>query len=398
MTLGRIGAGLLRPVNVNERPYPWVGSGTHAWVHYDPRSRSHLCQLKFKYSGTVTLDWGDGSQKVTLTNGNHTATTQTHTFADGDYRIDIAGDTPLHFGSYTYSNGTFTYTDNYGFGFLTNDLGFGTNYQNSVYAREALVQFETDSPMLVGVGNVGYCQVGSTANLKWVMLTEATAVANICFGNMLGTVGFFAPKCERAWQFVSDFAFPALKTLELPSLVSVFDDAGARQGKWIQEMPCLQSFSMADSVSSLPSNFLSYSYSLRSLRLSTGLSGVITSLCVGGCMSLERIEIPEGVTELAGESFRLASSADYVSFPSTFQSVSNAWAFYGMYCLRTLVCKATTPPTLVNNNILSGGQGNEGFAVWVPQGTISAYESATNWSKFDGKFHELDANGNIPQS
>ena len=394
MTLGRIGAGLLRPVNVNERPYPWVGSGTHAWVHYDSRSRSHLCQLNFRYSGTVTLDWGDGSQKVTLTNGNHTATTQTHTFADGDYRIDITGDTPLHFGSYTYSNGTFTYTDTYGSGFLTNDLGFGTNLANSAWAREALVQFETDAPMFIGIGNAGYVQIGVTANLRWIKLTEATAIALNPFSQAFGLIGLYAPKCERMFQ-LQDTTFSSLRVLHIPLVSSFYDDSGSRQGNWFDNrVPSLRAFET--NVSTLPSNFLRGAVCLEEVRL-PNISGVVTNLLYS-CQSLRELEIPEGVTELASECCRVCSSLDKLTLPSTLSSISNAWAFYGLWSLRTIICRATTPPTLANNNILNGGQSNEGFAVWVPQGTISTYESATNWAKFAGKFHELDANGNIPQA
>lgn len=42
-------------------PYPWIGSGTHVWVHYDNDSMSHVASLRFKYTGTTTVDWGDGS-------------------------------------------------------------------------------------------------------------------------------------------------------------------------------------------------------------------------------------------------------------------------------------------------------------------------------------------------
>ena len=137
--------------------------------------------------------------------------------------------------------------------------------------------------MMVGAGNLSYSQIGATSNMKWVMLTKATTIANSSFGNMLGTIGFFAPKCERIWNAFSTFAFPALRMLELPSLVSLFDEAGTRQGNWFREMPCLQSFSMADSVTSLPNDFLSYSYCLRNLKLSSSLSGTITAICTGVC-------------------------------------------------------------------------------------------------------------------
>lgn len=368
-------------------PYPWVGTGTHAWVHYDLKSISHLCQLRFTYSGSVTLDWGDGSSVVTLTSANKTTTTQTHTYSDGDYRIDISG--TLYFGSYTYSNGTFTYSDTYGSSFMTNDLGFGSNLANSVWAREALVQFETDAPMFVGTGNSGYVQIGATSNLRWIKLTEATAIAQNPFAYACGLIGLYAPKCEKFWGIVS--SMESIRILHIPLVTMFTDESGARQSEF-RYFPLIEEFSTT--VSTLPTNFLAGAYSLRSISIPNA-SGIVTNI-LKSCYSLCELEIPEGVTEMASECCRNCISLNKLVLPSTLTSISNAWAFYGPYSLKTIICRATTPPTLVNDNILKGPQTNEGFAVWVPQGTVSTYESATNWTKFAGKFHELDANGNIP--
>ena len=354
MTLGRLGKNLLRRVNIDVEPYPWVGSGTHAWLHYDSGSTSHVCQIQFRFEGTITIDWGDGSETETVTNSSSSVVTKSHTYQNGMFRLDITG-AVIDFGSYTWNGSAFTYKNYYGCGFMTDDSGFSTNYVQCASRRDALLQFETDATSFVGVGNPGYFQLGTCRNLKWMKFTEATVIANAALGNMIGLIGLFAPKCLRVWNFVSSYAFPSLRKLELPSLASLFDEANARQGTWFYEMPCLEEFDLASTVTMLPSNFLQGCLSLRQLTLSSGLSGTLTALCAGGCRSINRIIIPEGITELAGESFRIASNAEYVEFPSTFTTVSNTWAFYGMTGLKTIVCKATTPPTLAHNYILNGG-------------------------------------------
>jgi hypothetical protein len=174
---------------------------------------------------------------------------------------------------------------------------------------------------------------------------------------------------------------------------SFYDDSGARQGNWFDgRVPSLREFYSGASM--VPPNFLRSAVSLEKASL-PNITGVVTNL-LHNCQSLRELEIPEGVTELTSECCRNLISLNKLVLPSTLTSISNAWAFYGPYSLKTIICRATTPPTLVNDNILKGPQTNEGFAVWVPQGTVSTYESATNWTKFAGKFQELDANGNIP--
>ena len=374
-------------------PYPWVGSGTHAWLHYDSNSRSHVCQVVFRYIGDVTLDWGDDSATVSLTNGNYTRTVQSHTYADGDFRIDITGNTPLCFGEYTY-DGSYHNVQNYGEGFLSDDMPFSTFVTNSTVPRDALIQFETDSPMFYGPGNHSYAMLGATMNMRWIKFTEATAIANSSLGHSFGLVGFFAPKCAKMWS--SSPRMPSLKVLDLPSIKTFFSDAGNLPCNFQTLCSTLESFYIPDGVDTLPQNFMYQAFMLKELRFPSTLVGTINNLGYNTCV--RRIDIPEGVTDIAGNTFQENPSIESVVLPSTLVSISGANAFSNAYAMSTVVCRALTPPTLASSNILAGSKNLAGFGIWVPQGTISAYEAATNWSQFAGKFHELDANGNIPQA
>lgn len=372
-------------------PYPWVGTGTHAWLHYDSNSRSHVCQVVFRYIGDVTLDWGDGSATVALTNGNYTRTVQSHTYADGDFRLDITGNTPLCFGEYTY-DGSYHNTQNYGEGFLSDDTPFTVNYNMGTPPRDALVQFETDSPMFYGAGSAGYAMLGGTANMKWMKFTEATAIAQSPFNAAFGLLGLFAPKCEKLWFQLP--RMPRLRTLSIPSVKTFYSDAGNNPCSLDGTVQSLIALSIPDGMTTLPPNFLRNAYSLQSLRLPATLAGSISN--IGNLTQVRELEIPEGITELASDAFRDDSSLMNLILPSTLASIPSGWAFYATSRLVTIICRATTPPSLGGANIFAAAKSNTGFAVWVPQGTVSAYEAATNWSQFAGKFHELDANGNIP--
>ena len=73
-------------------------------------------------------------------------------------------------------------------------------------------------------------------------------------------------------------------------------------------------------------------------------------------------------------------------------SYINQQAFYECNSLSEMIIKSTTPPTLSNTNAISSAT----TTIYIPHGTLSAYQSATNWSSFASKFVELNADGSIP--
>ena len=82
-----------------------------------------------------------------------------------------------------------------------------------------------------------------------------------------------------------------------------------------------------------------------------------------GCSSLTNITIPNSVTSIGG------------------------WAFYNCSKLTEMTILATTPPTLSNTAAISTAT----TKIYIPAGTLSAYQSATNWSSLASKFVELRA-------
>lgn len=60
----------------------------------------------------------------------------------------------------------------------------------------------------------------------------------------------------------------------------------------------------------------------------------------------------------------------------------------------TFIIRATTPPTMANNTAF--GQAVYIDKVYVPNGTLSAYQSASNWSNYSSKMLELNPDGTIP--
>ena len=93
------------------------------------------------------------------------------------------------------------------------------------------------------------------------------------------------------------------------------------------------------------------------------------------CRSLTSIEIPSSVTSIGYAAFQNCSSLTSIEIPSSVTSIGN-YAFSNCSKLSTITVKATTPPTLGSSAIPS----NDVTKIYVPSGSVSAYQSA--WSNY----------------
>lgn len=102
------------------------------------------------------------------------------------------------------------------------------------------------------------------------------------------------------------------------------------------------------------------------------------------CTSLKEAVIGDGVNYLNYTFYGCKSLSD-VTIGSGIKSIAN-YTFYNCSALKTITIKATTPPTL------SGMSGMSTLTtIYIPAGTLNAYQTATNWSSFASKFVEMEA-------
>lgn len=148
------------------------------------------------------------------------------------------------------------------------------------------------------------------------------------------------------------------------------------------------------SVTSIGSYAFSRCSSLSSITMSANITS-IEGNTFDFCTSLTSFVVPEGVTTIGGQAFRGCTSLTYLEISSTVTSIAT-YVFYQVGTTTdktTFVIKATTPPNLANANSFTANRINK---IYVPNGTLSAYQTASNWSNFASYMAELDANGNIP--
>ena len=97
-----------------------------------------------------------------------------------------------------------------------------------------------------------------------------------------------------------------------------------------------------------------------------------------GCTSLSAITIPDSVISIGNNVFSGCTSLSAITIPDSVTNIGT-YAFYNCSGLTEMTCAATTPPT-INSSAFSNVPTN--IPVYVPSGSISAYQSAQYWGTF----------------
>ena len=97
-----------------------------------------------------------------------------------------------------------------------------------------------------------------------------------------------------------------------------------------------------------------------------------------GCSSLTSVTIPNSVTSIGDAAFAWCSSLTSITIPNSVTSIGE-WAFEYCSSLASITCDATTPPTMYSGTFLGV---SKSIPVYIPCGTISAYNTAQYWDEF----------------
>ena len=174
---------------------------------------------------------------------------------------------------------------------------------------------------------------------------------------------------------IGSFAFNncySLKSITIPNSVTSIGNYA------FQYCYSLQSITIPDGITSIGDTSFSSCYSLNSITIPEGVTSIgYTSF--SNCYSLQSITISDGVTSIGGSAFYNCYSLSSITIPDSVTSIGNS-AFQNCYSLKEIHLKSTTPPSLSSTNAFSGIPSDCKF--YVPQGTLSAYKEATNWTSY----------------
>ena len=131
--------------------------------------------------------------------------------------------------------------------------------------------------------------------------------------------------------------------------------SGGTSGHWLSSCTSLVTVNIGNEVQIIPAGF------------------------VYSCNGLTHMEIPNSVTTINAQAFNYCGNLASITIGNNVETIKGA-AFANCSGLSMMMVKATAPPTLTNSNVFTGVTTT--IPVYVPNGSLSAYQSADVWSDF----------------
>lgn len=381
-----------------------------------------------KANGTE-IDWGDGSAKERFAaNGNASLS---HTYALGVFTIEIlpdddcsikiqsAGSYPSIFG-YWSSSRVLNLLDG------VTEVHIGARVTEVKYVGRLNLKIATIPQGVTVVQEFSR----NGMNLKSITLpTGVTATASYLVQNGYSLESLSLPK----GFLIGNSAFASCTSLQYASIPSGVTKITSSA---FNTCPKIKNISIPNGITTIESNAFQNCYSLKTLNIPNSVTS-IGNYAFQNCWSLETLTLPNSITEIPIEAFSNCNALKTLTLPNTLTTIGNS-AFRHCYSLesitipnsvttigndifgeclmaRTIVIgtgvtsmgnnvfainaanntyiaylesitiKATTPPTITSSTFNKTGT----CPIYIPAGTLSAYQSATNWTALASRFVEL---------
>lgn len=145
----------------------------------------------------------------------------------------------------------------------------------------------------------------------------------------------------------------------------------------------LASVILPEGLKSIGDNAFSGCYSLAFIEIPKGVE-ILGASVFSNCYSLSAIVVPEGVTDINPSAFNNCHSLASITVPEKVKNIGYN-AFSIRYARAELTIFATTPPFLANAITMQ----NITSKIYVPDASIEAYKTATNWSALAAYIYPL---------
>ena len=344
-------------------------------------------------NGTVIVDWGDGTTPDTLT-GTSTSTIQytpTHNYTSpGNYVISLT------------VNGTCGFLGSSNYDDHCRLLKYSTtkDTRNSYY-QNAITKIEFG----VGVTNIGDHTFYDCYSLTSLTIPDGvTSIGNSAFAGCYSLTSLTIPDGVTSIGHCAFEKCYSLRSLTIPvgvtsigneafkncySLTSITIPYGVTSVGDLTFGNCysLTSLTIPDGATSIRSSTFSGCYSLKSLTIPDSVTSIgITAFA--SCFSLTSLTIPNGVTSIKQTVFASCYSLTSLTIPDSVTSIETG-AFRSCYGMAEYHLKSTTPPTLSDIDAFGGIPSD--CIIYVPQGSLNAYQTATNWATYASHMQEETA-------
>ena len=341
-------------------------------------------------NGTVIVDWGDGTTPDTLT-GTSTSTIQytpTHNYTSpGNYVISLTVDGTCGFlGSNTSNNycyllkySTTADTRNRYYQNAITKIEFGDSVTNIGPNTFSSCYSLANLTIPDGVTSIGGYAFKNCCSLTSLTIPNGvTSIGEQAFNGCYSLASIIIPNSVTSIGMSAFKSCCSLTNLTIPDGVTSIGNAA------FFECPSLTSLTIPDSVTSIGSYIFNGCYSLTSLTILNGVTSIGEG-AFNACYSLTSLTIPNSVTSIGNSVFSNCYSLTSLTIPDSVTSIGS-YIFNSCYGMAEYHLKPTTPPALSNTNAFNGIPSD--CIIYVPQGSLEAYQTATNWATYASHMQE----------
>lgn len=318
-------------------------------------------------NGTVTIDWGDGlTENVTATSLTSQKRTQ-HTYTtSGNYTIGITSVS----GSYQF----------YGMQYcpvLNNNQTSSSNAKQNYPYTACVIGLR----VAYGV-DVGHYAFHHCTSLPSVTIPKgANNIGQYAFYYCTKLCSVSIPKDVTGINYSTFGYCYLLQSVTVPNSVTTI---GEYAFQWCTSLKYVM---LPGGITSIGSNAFEHCVNLKSVTIPNTVTS-ISSAMFGYCDALQSVTIPSNVSEIGSTVFQYCYGLRSLIVPNSVTTIGTG-AFQACYGLQSVTFLSTTPPTAASG--IFAAMWTDFLTIYVPHGTLSAYQSATNWAAYASRMVELPA-------
>ena len=211
--------------------------------------------------------------------------------------------------------------------------------------------------------NVGYSIYGERNTST---LYQATRIMRVVIGNNVREIGDSAfINCNR------------LKKLEIKNGVTIIG------GHAFEYCSSLKEVILPNTLVDMEQNAFRSCVSLENVTIPNGITNIKANM-FHICRSLHDIIIPSSVQTISDNAFSTLYSAYKIVVPASVTSIGKSFQYN--YAMKEYHFKSSIPPTLTSSSTFTNIPSD--CIIYVPQGNLSAYQTATTWSTYASQMQE----------
>ena len=237
-------------------------------------------------------------------------------------------------------------------------------------------------------GTTSSAQCDSSSAITSGEISTHSAVTSVQIGDCVTSIGYKALSNCRSLTSVTIgsgvtsigtnafYYCTSLTSVIIPNSVTSIGNSA------FYECRSLTSITIPNSVTSISEWAFGSCSGLTSVTIGSGVITIATS-AFQYCSGLTSVTIGSGVTSIGDAAFSNCRSLTSITIPSGVTSLGQA-AFYGCSGLTSVIVEAITPPSLDRYAFYGSS-----CPIYVPAESVSAYQSARNWSSLASRIQPL---------